>query len=196
MRWESLFDDLEGQLAGEKSLEESDLAAEEERLRLGRLDLRERLAAVHLASAGSSYRISVILRGGSRTLLHPTSFGRDWMIAELAEGSRAVTCIVPLAAIESVLLTPGQVRDSLIAAAAPDAPRISDRLGLSFVLRDLCRRRRYVEVQSDGASARGTIDRVGRDHLDIAVHEPPRRESAVAEIRLVSFDSIAVVRLA
>lgn len=196
MRWDSLFDDLEGQLAREKSLEEADIAAEEERLRLGRLDLRERLVAVHLAAAGSRYRISVILRGGTRSLLCPSSFGRDWMLAEGADGARAATCIIPLAAIETVLLTPDQVRDSLVVAAASEAPRIADRLGLSFVLRDLCRRRRYVEVLFTDGAERGTIDRVGRDHLDIAVHEPPRRESMIAEIRLVSFDSIVVVRLA
>lgn len=196
MRWDSLFDDLEGQLAREKSLEDADLAAEEERLRLGRLDLRERLIAVHLASAGTHYRLSATLRSGSRMMLHPSSFGRDWMLAELTEGVRAVSCVVPLAAIEAVSLTPGQLRDSLIAAVPSEAPRIADRLGLSFVLRDLCRRRRYVEVQCAAAAVRGTIDRVGRDHLDIAVHEPPRRAGSVAEVRLVSFDSIQIVKLA
>jgi hypothetical protein len=196
MRWDSLFDDLEGQLAREKSLEESDLAAEEERLRLGRLDLRERLIAVHAASAGTQYRVAVTVRGGSRLTVHPTSWGRDWMLADLTEGSRSVSCILPLQAIQSVSLTPGQTRDSLVATGASEAPRISDRLGLSFVLRDLCRRRRYVQVESIDSSVRGTIDRVGRDHLDVAVHEPPRRTTFVDEIRLVAFDGIVMVKLA
>lgn len=196
MRWDSLFDDLEGQLAREKSLEETDLAAEEERLRLGRLDLRERLIAIHAASGGTRYRVVVTVRGGLRVTLHPTSFGRDWMLAELTEGSRSVSCILPLQAIQSVSLTPGQTRDSLVAATPSEAPRISDRLGLSFVLRDLCRRRRYVQVESVDSSVRGTIDRVGRDHIDVAVHEPPRRSTFVEEIRLVAFDGIHLVKLA
>ena len=196
MRWDSLFDDLEGQLAREKSLEESDLAAEEERLRLGRLDLRERLIAVHAASAGTRYRVAATVRGGSRVTLHPTSFGRDWMLADLTEGSRSVSCILPLAAVQSVSLTPGQTRDSLVAVTPTEAPRISDRLGLSFVLRDLCRRRRYVQVESVDSSVRGTIDRVGRDHLDVAVHEPPRRAAFIDEVRLVSFDDMLMVKLA
>jgi len=196
MRWDSLFDDLEGQLAREKSLEETDLAAEEERLRLGRLDLRERLIAIHAASGGTRYRVVVTVRGGLRVTLHPTSFGRDWMLAELTEGSRSVSCILPLQAIQSVSLTPGQTRDSLVAATPTEAPRISDRLGLSFVLRDLCRRRRYVQVESVDSSVRGTIDRVGRDHIDVAVHEPPRRSTFVEEIRLVAFDGIHLVKLA
>ena len=43
----------------------------------------------------------------------------------------------------------------------------------------------------------GTLDRVGRDHCDIAVHEPGgvRRESAVTEYRLVRLDQVLVVRL-
>ena len=196
MRWDSLFDDLEGQLAREKSLEETDLAAEEERLRLGRLDLRERLIAIHAASGGTRYRVVVTVRGGLRVTLHPTSFGRDWMLAELTEGSRSVSCILPLQAIQSVSLTPGQTRDSLVAATPSEAPRISDRLGLSFVLRDLCRRRRYVQIDSVDSSVRGTIDRVGRDHIDVAVHEPPRRSTFVEEIRLVAFDGIHLVKLA
>ena len=118
------------------------------------------------------------------------------MLAELTEGRRSVSCILPLQAIQSVSLTPGQTRDSLVAATPTEAPRISDRLGLSFVLRDLCRRRRYVQVESVDSSVRGTIDRVGRDHIDVAVHEPPRRSTFVEEIRLVAFDGIHLVKLA
>ena len=118
------------------------------------------------------------------------------MLAELTEGSRSVSCILPLQAIQSVSLTPGQMRDSLVTAMPSEAPRISDRLGLSFVLRDLCCRRRYVQVESVDSSVRGTIDRVGRDHIDVAVHEPPRRSTFVEEIRLVAFDGIHLVKLA
>jgi hypothetical protein len=195
VRWDHLFDDLEGQLARELTLEESDLAAEEERLRLGRLELRERLIALHRESTGTTYRVVATLRGGARVTILPTSFGRDWMLADVMEGSRSVTGILPLAALESVSMTPGQVRDGLIPTAATDAPRIADRLGLSFVLRDLCRRRRFVEVRTGSAGVRGTIDRVGRDHCDIAIHEPPRR-TTISEVRLVTFDSILLVTLA
>lgn len=118
------------------------------------------------------------------------------MLAELTEGTRSVSGILPLQAIQSVSLTPGQTRDSLVAGTPSEAPRISDRLGLSFVLRDLCRRRRYVQIDSVDSSVRGTIDRVGRDHLDVAVHEPPRRATFVEEIRLVTFDGILMVKLA
>ena len=43
----------------------------------------------------------------------------------------------------------------------------------------------------------GTIDRVGRDHLDIAVHErgTPRRESEVRQHRVVPLAQLRLVRL-
>ena len=46
MRWDHLFDDLESQLEQELGAEEADLLAEEERLRLGRLALRDRFRAL------------------------------------------------------------------------------------------------------------------------------------------------------
>lgn len=46
MRWDDLFDDLESQLEQELGAEDVDLLAEEERLRLGRLTLRDRLLAM------------------------------------------------------------------------------------------------------------------------------------------------------
>jgi hypothetical protein len=49
MRWDNLFDDLESQLEQELSAEEIDLQAEEERLRLARLGIRDRLRSLHAA---------------------------------------------------------------------------------------------------------------------------------------------------
>jgi hypothetical protein len=91
------------------------------------------------------------------------------------------------------------VRLSLDGSGAPkeSAGALSARLGLPFVLRDLCRRRRPVELLLDGGALHGTVDRVGRDHFDVAVHErgAPRRESAVTEYRIVRLDQVLLVRL-
>ncbi len=74
---------------------------------------------------------------------------------------------------------------------------ITDRLGLPFVLRDLCRRRTPLELHLPETVLHGTIDRVGRDHCDVALHEPgsPRRESAVTAYRVVAIDRVALVRV-
>jgi hypothetical protein len=67
-----------------------------------------------------------------------------------------------------------------------------------FVLRDIARRRLPVRVAlTTGRTLVGTIDRVGADHLDLALHErgAPRRASEVTGHRVVAFAAIQRVRL-
>jgi hypothetical protein len=195
MRWDELFDDLESQLERELSAEETDLEAEGERLRLGRLSVRDRLVAV---ASSADARVIIALTTGERMLVHPVSFGRDWFSADaFAESRRARQCIVPIAAVTELVLAADQVRDSLEPAPPGAHPALADRLGLSFVLRDLCRRRRGVEIVTPGGATHGTIDRVGRDHLDLAVHDrgTVRRESEVTERRVVPFAALTLLRL-
>ena len=56
MRWDLLFDDLESQLDQEQRDEERALALEEERLRLARLTLRDRLTALSRADESARTR--------------------------------------------------------------------------------------------------------------------------------------------
>lgn len=189
MRWESLFDDLESQLERELSAEELDIEVEEERLRLARLGLRDRI----VASAGAP--LVVLLAGGGRYRIRVADVGRDWVAAD-GDEVPAWSGIIPIGAIESLSLSPDAARSSLRAAGG-EHPALTERLGLSFVLRDLCRRRRYVAIDLGAGVLSGTIDRVGRDHLDLAVHPPdtPRRESEVSEVRVIATDSVRLVRL-
>jgi hypothetical protein len=210
VRWDNLFDDLESQLAHELSADDLDIRAEEERLRLARLGLRDRLLAINAAGGTFDERmLRLILADGSRVCVVPSSFGRDWLSGELAAPSgRWSPCVVPIGAISSVSLTRVQVEWSLDACASPDGASpvgpslLSERLGISLVLRDLCRRRSAVELALIGGAAgstrvHGTIDRVGRDHVDLAVHDATsaRRERDVTEIRVVPLSQVALVRL-
>ena len=200
MRWNNLFDDLESQLEHELGAEEVDLKGEEERLRLGRLSLRDRLLSIH-DSAGErgEYSIRVALIDGTSVRIVPSSFGKDWMSADLVDESRRRTQVVlPLAAIGSLILDRHQVTASLQPAPATESARgLSARLSLSFVLRDLCRRRSPLDLQLGEGLLHGTIDRVGRDHCDIAVHEPGtvRRETEVTQYRVVPFAQLLLVRM-
>jgi len=196
MRWDLLFDDLESQIDQERRDEERALALEEERLRLARLTLRDRIIALVRTAEGDPQAIRVELLGGIELRLRPLAFGRDWMSADLdAAGRGPGQCLVPLGAIAAVLPSRSQVPASL--AAAPEASgRLSERIGLPFVLRDLCRRRLPVHVTtSDARIVHGTIDRVARDHVDLAVHEPgtPRRDRDVRGIRIVPIAQIVLV---
>jgi hypothetical protein len=192
MRWDSLFDDLESQLERELTAEDADVAAEEERLRLARLGMRDRLVGI----AGDP--IGLVLVGGRRLTARLSDIGRDWAALRV-EGPPAWSGVVPFEAIESVIVHPGAARSSIRGVeTATGQPSLTERLGFAFVLRDLCRRRRYVRLELESGEIGGTIDRVARDHLDVAVHAPdaPRRESAIREVRIVPLRGVRLVTLA
>lgn len=198
MRWDNLFDDLEGQLEHELSAEELDVRAEEERLRLGRLSLRDRIVAVVEAQGSDAAAgIRIVLSDGTPLAVRPHTFGRDWFSADLIDDTRARGhAIVPMAAIASVVFTRAQAAVSLTATPSElSQTSLPARLTLSFVLRDLCRRRSAVDLSTLTGALHGTIDRVGRDHIDLAVHEhgQPRRESAVRESRAIPFAQLLLL---
>lgn len=200
MRWESLFEDLEGQLEQELDAEELELRAEEERLRIGRMSLRDRIvaAAGPPGTAGGGEALRLALSDGSGLDLRLTAYGRDWVAGEsVGELVPRGPVVVPIAAIAALALGADQVAPSLAAAPAGTAPPLADRLGIAFVLRTVCRRRTAVELVLAGGRLHGTLDRVGRDHLDLAVHEPgvQRRRDAVRQVRVVQFAQLLLVRI-
>ena len=189
MRWDNLFDDLESQLEQELGAEDLDLLAEEERLRLGRLSLRDRLRA--MSTADESVRL--ILTDGTRVAIAVGAFGRDWIAGEFSgEGLGSASCVIPISAIAGCLPTHAQTAASVGGDPDSGIGSLASRLGLPFVLRDLCRRRAAVNVRTTRELLHGTIDRVGRDHFDLAEHEPgvPRRDRSVRAIRLVPMTGI------
>ncbi len=219
MRWDNLFNDLSGQLEHELNAEDVDLRAEEERLRLGRLSLRARLSSLARAESGATRGVvRLVLLSGQVVLVRPETFGRDWLAGDLlgaqphggstptgasaqtgapapTGGVRSSQGIIPLGAIASVVLSSPQVLGSL-ASEPESSARLTDRIGLSFVLRDLCRRRQQIDIDTAQGMLTGTIDRVGRDHLDLALHErgSARRAGEVREYRLLPFSQIHLVR--
>lgn len=196
MRWDLLFDDLEARLDQEQRDEERALALEEERLRLGRMGLRDRFAG--MARAIHDDRAAFIrleLRTGSTLAVRPSAFGRDWMSADQLDGDRSGPhCIVPFDAIAAVLAGPTLLERSL--DPQPEASSsLTDRMGLTFPLRDLSRRRAPVHVLTESGRVHGTIDRVARDHLDLALHPAgtPRREREVQGYRIVPLERVVLV---
>ncbi len=188
MRFEDLFDDLESQLEAELGAEQRDLQAEEERFRIGRLELRDRIAA-------APRLLDLTLRAGARLRVRRMALGRDWLNGIVVEGAPADTgAVVPLHAIVGVELD----GDGAAASVRPagSQPDLQARLSFAFALRDLARRRATVILEG-AAPVAGTIDRVGRDHLDLAVHEPgePPRLGAVRAWRVVPFAAFDWVRL-
>lgn len=190
VRWDELFADMQSQFEQQLDAEQFDLAAEEQRLRAGRVALRERLGRM----SGDGATVTLVLLDAHVIELRVDSSGADWVAGESRSGERARGAVVPVAAISAVLPTPDQL------ARHDPAPEtrsgLADRLGLAVVLRDLCRRRIAVDLRTAAGTHHGTIDRVGADHLDLAEHDPgePRRPGSVRRTRLVSFGGILCVQ--
>ena len=195
MRWDHLFDDLAGQLEHELQSEQADLQHEEERLRLGRLPLRERLVALRAAGEPSGARIRCRLRSGEVVRLRLVTVGRDWLAGDLEGVPGGEQAIMPFSAVDALLMSPEQALLSL--EPVVERSELAARLGIAFLLRDLCRRRAVVTVRTLAGDATGTIDRVGRDHLDLAEHDRDRvrRASEVQQVRVIPIDGVLLVRL-
>lgn len=182
MRWQALFDDLEGQLAAAEAAELAGEVAELSRLEAGRIRLGDRLAA----AAGAPVAVTLpgvgVVRG---TLLDA---GPDWLLLDEGAGREA------LAPLEAVLGITG-----IGARAAPPGSEgeVGRRLDLRWALRGLARGRVGVVLGlRDGSSATGTLDRVGADHVDLAEHGvgEARRAAAVRAVRLVPLAALVLVR--
>jgi hypothetical protein len=188
VRWDELFADLEGQLEAGIGAEEREAEIEEERLKLGRASLRDRIAAIAVVRDALRLRLT----DGTTVALVPRTTGRDWIAGDLA--GTAAQAVVPLHAIAALLPTPEQRARSW---ELQPSGALTDRLGLPFLLRDLARRRRGVELLLRSGTTTGTIDRVGRDHLDLAVHplDEWRRQSAVTRVEVVALADLVLLRV-
>ncbi len=201
MRWQNLFDDLETQLLLEREAEADDRRIEAERLRAARLTLADRLRS---STVRAGVRIRLV--DGTSVALRRLHSGADWLAGEelLASGA-VVGCVIPLLAVAALELAPAdssrpRCEDRDRADFADDrAPVLSptaERLTLAIVLGDLARRRLPVTAMTSIGRSHGTIDRVGADHFDLAMHDAgtPRREDAVRVIAVTPFAQLRLVR--
>ncbi|GLY14880.1 hypothetical protein LWF15_04920 [Kineosporia rhizophila] len=180
MRWEELFDDLEGRFEEqERSEAESDL-----------VDLvrgeRDRIGFVDRLRAHRNACVTLDLRDGSSRRGTLLDVGKDWVL--LRASGRESDLLVPVNAVTSAA---GLSQLSLAAGES-----IGRRLRLNSVLRGLVRDRAGVAVDLwPTGHLDGTIDRVGADHLDLAIHPPDamRRAREVRQVRTVPFEAVAVV---
>ena len=182
MRWDRLFDDLEGQVAGEELRSRAAEVADRVRRERAQLDLHTRLLA-HVAGGAVGLRLS----GREPTMLSGrlVDVGPDWMLLEPATDREV---LVALSAVRGVVgLGRGARTPSVVAR----------RFGLGAALRALGRHRTAVELTDiDGHVVVGTIDAVGADHVELAEHAPdaPRRQANVTAQVVVPFPALGTVR--
>ncbi|HON76070.1 MAG TPA: hypothetical protein PKZ38_10160 [Dermatophilaceae bacterium] len=178
MRWDRLFDDLEGQLAAQHLLERDAEVADRTRRERALLTLHDRL----LACVGQ--RVTLVCGAGE--VAHGTvlEVGAGWVM--LAAPPGVVLAHVPavrsLAGLGQHAHVPGVVARSF---------------GLGMALRAVCRDRAPVSVVDvTGATLTGTVDLVGADHLDLAEHplDLPRRPENVRGTRTIPYAALATLR--
>jgi hypothetical protein len=182
MRWDALFADLEAQA---ESLEQAERAAEvQERTRseIGALTLVDRLRP----ALGSTIRLRTAGAGAIAGRLD--RLGPDWLLLQ-QDGGREV--LVRLGAVTGI----GGLGRASTVPGTVDV--LTARLGLWFVLRRIARDRSAVSLQlSDGTSLAATLDRVGADFVEAAVHAPgeARRAAAVRDVLVVPMSALVAVR--
>jgi len=179
-RWDNLFADLAAQAQAVESAERAAEVEQRARAELGQGVLADRLRM----SVGTPVAVHL---PASRLVGAVSRVGVDWVL--LAEGE-AREALVPFTALLGV--------EGLGRLAAPPGSLdpVTARLGLRHVLRGIARDRSGVRLQlTSGAALAATLDRVGADYVEAALHPAgePRRPGAVRSTRLVPFTAIAAV---
>ena len=117
---------------------------------------------------------------------HAWGPGADWVLVGTLRQER----LLPLAAVAAV---GGLARD---AEPAPEGP-VRRRLPLTVVLRRLARDREPVELAVHGGRQyRGTLERVGADHVDVAVRRSDEPVRDAAERVTLPLPALLQVRIA
>lgn len=181
MRWEELFTELDAELEATERAELAAEVAERTRSEHSRIGLSDRLRAM----VGSSVRLDV--RGAGAVGGRLGGVGPDWALVEGEGGWDLLVCSGHVVEVSGL---------SRAAQAPEDA--VAARFGLAAFLRGVARERRLVQVvREDGGTARGTIDRVGADHLDVTDHATGeyRLSGGGTTTRTVALAAVALVRL-
>ena len=171
-----MFADLEARLEAEERAAMEGEVMDLVRAERGRLAIRDRLRA-HIGEP-----LTWSLAGDEQALSgRLLDVGADWVLIAVTTGE----LLVPLAAVHSIV--------GLTRFTAADGGEVARRIGIGVILRGLSRDRALVRVRLCGDQhVTGTIDRVGTDHFDVAVHpdDEPRRERAVREVRCLLLPAI------
>lgn len=180
MRWDDLFAELE---AESRALEDADLlgeVADRTRAERGRVAFLDRLRA----STGATIALRTAAGEVAGVLVRA---GADFVLLDPGRGE----LLVPLAAVQSVVgLRPA-------ATAAAVVGPVASRLGLRSALQRISRDRAPVDlVLTGGVTVHGTLQGIGLDYVDLAVHATGDLPRAGVARRLdaVPFSALCLVR--
>lgn len=188
VRWDGLFADLEAQLAEQ---ERAERAAEIDERTRGEIAT---LLALDRLRAGLDQSVVLRLHGHGPLTGTVRRVGPDWLLLEDSPDREVVV------AWNGVLGVRGLARFTVSAPpGATAAGIVAARLGLRHALRGIARDRAGVRLLlRDGAVLDATLDRVGADFVEAAVHAPGevRRREQVRHVELVPLHALVAVRRA
>jgi hypothetical protein len=198
MRWNNLFDDLSAQLDRELAAEQADEQRDTARAAAATVSHRQVLVALAKDCKGV-----VLMRTRARRLtVTVDTVGADWVAVtetDPATSAGSATHVIPIQAITALELASGV---SVVSVTSRDVTeksgsRLIDRVAFDVVLRDLARRRRWVELTTRDDVVAGTLDTVGRDWCEVARHprHVARRQSAITGSVLVPLSAVLGVRV-
>ena len=195
MRWDQLFADMEARF---DELQDAQAAAEQadrDRVAVGAVMMTQRL------SGSIDQHVRIRVAGATAVTGTLRSVGPDWLMVEEGYQRESIVALAAVVAVEGVRAPTGPAPEGLAL-----------RLNLRHALRAVARDRSPVAVALAGAAtgsngesgafsdgAReivGTIDRVGADFIEVAVHAAwePRRAGSVTSVALLPIGAILLVR--
>lgn len=177
MRWERFFDDVQARVEQEVVAEQESQVAEQVRTERSRISLSARLRA-HRGG------VRLVLAHGRLVAGEVVDAGADWV---QIDGDPRGCMLVPVAAM---------IQIEGLGWATGSANDVVGRLGLGHPLRRLARDREVVEVEDVlGRLLTGTIDAVGADSFELALHprDVPRRSSNLLGRPTIPFSAIVCV---
>lgn len=178
MRWEGLFEDLEGQLRAEERREQDAEIADRTRAERAKVALAERFAAAR------GVRLTLTTVTGESLVGELTDLGADWLLLTDRAGRDLLVATGAVVAVTGL----GPSSDPAVTAR---------RFAMGYALRALARDRATVLLTDvSGSRVTGTIDAVGRDWCEISEHpvDEPRRPGHVRARRTVPVAAIVTVR--
>jgi hypothetical protein len=179
MRWEELFDDLEGQADALQRADRDAEVADRTRAEVGQVTLLSRLRALE----GDS--VSVRLGNGDALSGTLVRLGVDWMLLACPQ-----EVVVPMTGIATLDDLPWH------SVSAAGVGVVASRLTLSSAFRAMAVDRARITIRlHDGTSVSGTPDRVGKDFVDLALHHEDQgpRIRAVSRRTTVAYLAVSAV---
>ena len=188
VRWEQLFNDLDSRFDQEADAQMLAELADRQRVAAGALLFTARL----VGAVGRPVRLR--LSAGPPATGVIRSVGPDWILLAERPGREA---LVNLGAVTAV--------EGLVHATGAPLSGIALRLDLRHMLRGIARDRSPVSVlipgsttgpELNGTEITGTLDRIGADFVELAVHAPwePRRATTVRSVLALPIRALIAVR--